>query len=164
LAIEDAVTTRAEFEDLVARYHTDLVRLAFAMSGDRALAEDAAQACWQAAWRSRHEIREPDRLRAWLFTVTANEVRRQLRRDRLRAILHGRLTAPTAIPEVSARHVDLASALAKLSVDDRELLAMRFGLGLTSNEIGPRFGLSAPGTRRRLQGVLDRMRKELGDG
>ena len=163
MAIAKAQVTRAEFEELVKRHHGDLIRLAFAMSGDAALAEDAVQACWQSAWRSRAAIRDPARIRGWLFTVTANEVRRQRRRDRIRAVLHGRLEPPTSPPQVDARHADLASALMKVSVDDRELLAMRYGLGLTSAEIGVHLGISATGARRRLQRVLERMRKELAD-
>jgi hypothetical protein len=40
--------------------------------------------------------------------------------------------------------------------------AMRYGLGPTSEEIGAHLGISAPGTRRRIQPALDRMGKELG--
>jgi DNA-directed RNA polymerase specialized sigma24 family protein len=163
VAVGGADVTRSEFEELVERHHADLVRLAFAMSGDRAAAEDAVQACWDAAWRSRAEIREPARMRGWLFTVTANEVRRQMRRDRLRGLLQGRLRGPKPLPAIDVPRLDLASALTRISVADRELLAMRYGLGLTSAEIAGHVGLSAPGVRRRLQRVLVRMRKELGD-
>ncbi|HSM38504.1 MAG TPA: sigma factor, partial [Candidatus Limnocylindrales bacterium] len=88
-----------EFEQLVKRYQPALIRLAYGMGGDRNLAEDAVQACWQAAWRSREQI-DPTRLRGWLFTVTANQVRRSLRRRRLRDLLHGRLRPPANQGEV----------------------------------------------------------------
>jgi RNA polymerase sigma factor (sigma-70 family) len=154
-----------EFEDLVGRYHLDLVRLAFAMSGDRELAEDAAQTCWNAAWQARGTLRDPELIRSWLFTVTANDVKRQLRRQRLRRVLHGQLFDPRELVVAAAdpRHLDLATALHHLAPDDRQLVAMRFGLGLNSDEIGPVLGLSASGTRRRLQRILRELRKELGD-
>lgn len=152
-----------EFEQLVGRYHLDLMRLAYAMSGDRALAEDAVQACWQAAWRSRSAIRDQSRIRGWLCTVTANEVRRQLRRQRLRHLLAGRLHPPQPLPAPDPQHLDLARALGGLGLRDRQLLALRFGWGLTSGEIGEQLGLSASGARVRLQRVLARLRAELGD-
>ncbi|MEO8469396.1 MAG: sigma-70 family RNA polymerase sigma factor [Chloroflexota bacterium] len=154
---------RDEFVGLVERYNDDLLRLAFAMTGDRALAEDAVQNCWQAAWQARDTIREPDRVRGWLFTITANQVRRQLRRRRLAAILHGRLAPPDSVDPLDPGYIDLARGLARLSVSDRELLGFRFGLGLTSNEIGSGLGLTGSGTRRRLQRVIGRLRRELGD-
>jgi RNA polymerase sigma factor (sigma-70 family) len=153
---------RVEFVELVDRYHADLVRLAFAMSGDRALAEDAVQACWQAAWGSRLKVRDWERIRGWLFTVTANEVRRQLRRQRLAYVLRGRLRPPQP-GDIDPRHLDLAHAVQGLSLRDRQLLAMRYSLGLTSEEIAGHLGLSASGTRVRLQRVLQRLRLELGD-
>ncbi len=152
-----------EFEQLVSRHHVDLMRLALVMSGDRALAEDAVQACWQAAWRSRGQIRDPSRIGAWLRTVTANEVRRQLRRQRLRALLHGRLRPPEPMPPADPRHLDLVRALSELAIADRQLLGLRFGLGLTSAEIGEQLGISAAAARVRLHRLLARLRTELGD-
>jgi RNA polymerase sigma-70 factor (ECF subfamily) len=151
-----------EFERLVERYQPALMRLAYGMAGDRTVAEDAVQACWHAAWRDRDQI-DRARMRGWLFTVTANQVRRSLRRQRLREVLHGRLRPPANRGEVDPRHVDLATALRGLDLRDRQLVALRYGLGLTSEEIGEQLGLSASGARVRLQRVLTRLRKELSD-
>jgi RNA polymerase sigma-70 factor, ECF subfamily len=160
---EERRVTREQFGELVERHHADLLRLAFAMSGDRHLAEDAVQACWQEAWRSRDEVRDRDNIRGWLFTVTANKVRRQMRRQRLGEVLIGRIRSPRTIAEVGERNLDLAQAMHRLAPSDRQLLAMRFALGLTSEEIGLQMGLSPSGTRRRLQRVLERLRKDLHD-
>ncbi len=160
---EDGSMLADEFEQLVSRYHLDLMRLAFAMSGDRALAEDAVQACWQAAWRARTEIRDPSRIRAWLCTVTANEVRRQLRRQRLGNLVAGRLHSPEVVEPTSPQHLDLARALHALGLRDRRLLALRFAFGMTSSEIGEQLGLSPSGVRVRLQRVLASLRSELHD-
>jgi RNA polymerase sigma-70 factor, ECF subfamily len=151
-----------EFEQLVERYQPALMRLAYGMAGNRVVAEDAVQACWQAAWRSRDEI-DPAHIRGWLFTVTANQVRRQLRRQRLGNVLRGRLRPPTPTDEANASHIDLSTALRHLDLRDRQLIALRYGLGLTSEEIGEQLGLSASGTRVRLQRVLARLRRELSD-
>lgn len=148
---------------LVEQYNDDLLHLAFAMARDRDVAADAVQGCWQAAWQSRAAVRDPDRIRAWLFTITANNVRRQLRRRRLGAMLTGRLARSQPRPAEDPRHVDLDRALAHLSLDDRQLLALRYDLGLTSDEIGGVLGLSGTGTRRRLQRILARLREELRD-
>jgi DNA-directed RNA polymerase specialized sigma24 family protein len=41
----------AAFAQLVASYHADMARVAFAACGDRDLAADAVQAAWLVAWR-----------------------------------------------------------------------------------------------------------------
>jgi RNA polymerase sigma factor (sigma-70 family) len=150
-----------EFEQLVSQHHNRLLRLAQVMSGDRDLAEDAVQACWHALWQAGDQIRDPERVDAWLRTVTMNEVRRQLRRQRMRGILQGRLRMPEPVLPTDARHLDLRRALAGLDLRDRQLLALRFGVGLSSAEIGAQLGMSAPAARVRLQRVLARLRKEL---
>jgi RNA polymerase sigma factor (sigma-70 family) len=163
VATEEGAMDSDEFAQLVEHYNPALLRLAYGMCGDRSLAEDAVQACWQSAWRSRADIHDRLRIRGWLFTVTANQVRRQLRRRRLGEIVHGRLRPAEQPPDVDPRHLDLAMALRGLELRDRQLIAMRYGLGLTSDEIGSQLGLSASGARVRLQRVLARLRQELND-
>src|SRR5512135_2569680 len=72
----------AAFARLVAAYHADMARLAFVVCGDRELAEDAVQAAWLVAWRKLRSVRDADRVRPWLLSVTANEARQIVRRRR----------------------------------------------------------------------------------
>ena len=59
-----AMGDETAFTELVARHHPDLLRVAYVICRDAALAEDAAQAAWAIAWRersasSRGRLREP---------------------------------------------------------------------------------------------------------
>lgn len=155
-------TQREEFERLVDHYHRDLVRFGYAMCGDREMAEDAAQQCWEAAWRHRQDLRDPNRVRGWLFTITANNLRRQLRRRRLAKLLGGRV-APPRSPDIDGRSMELIAALEALPFRDREIIAMKYEAGMSSEEIGAALGLSGSGIRRRLQTVMTTLREELRD-
>lgn len=154
---------REEFQRLVELHNADLMRLAYGMSGDRDIAEDAVQSCWQAAWHARDQLKDESRVRGWLFTIAANKVRRQLNRRRARELLRGRLRPPGLPEELDVRHLDLAKAIGRLSVRDRQILGMRYGLDMTSDDIAPYVGLSPSGTRVRLRRVLQRLREDLGD-
>jgi RNA polymerase sigma-70 factor (ECF subfamily) len=154
------------FARIVAAYHLDLVRVAFVISGDEALAEDAAQAAWWIAWRKLPSLRDHDRVKPWLVAVAANEARKLIKREHRHGIVELRVTPdPSAGPDPAGEidHVDLANALNHLRPEDRALVAMRYVADLDSFELAPVLGISPSGVRSRLSRLLDRLRKELGD-
>ena len=154
------------FARLVATYHADMARVAFVACGDRELAEDAVQAAWLVAWRKLHSLRDPDRVRPWLLKVTANETRQLVRRRRGPVVEIDLEAAgdPRGDPSTGIERLDLRRALAHLSPDDRALLALRYVVDLSSDELGAAVGTSPSTARTRLCRVVDRLRKELRDG
>ncbi len=154
------------FAQLVASYHADMARVAFVACGDRELAEDAVQAAWLVAWRKLHSLRDPDRVRPWLLSVTANEARQIIRRRR-GPVVEVEVEAPgdpRSDPSAGIERLDLRRALAHLSPDDRALLAMRYVVDLSSDELATAVGTSSSAARMRLSRVIDRLRKDLRDG
>ena len=150
------------FTALVAEHHADLVRLAYAIVGDPDLANDVAQSAWAAAWRNRHRLREPEKVRGWLLTIAANEARRTLRRRRLRQLIPlADETGPTAPTRQPDDQIDLIQAMQRLRPRDREILARRYALGETSLEIAEQVGMSDSGIRVRIGRLLELLREEL---
>lgn len=151
----------ASFAMLVATHHADLVRLAYAIVGDADTAHDVAQAAWTSAWRNRGRLRERDKVRGWLLTIAANEARRVLRRRRLRQVLRmGEDRAASVAPDRAAA-IDLVQALQSLAPRDREMLARRYALGQTSDEIGQQLGMTGSGVRVRIGRLLAALREVL---
>lgn len=151
----------AALEQLVALYDAELIRVAYIVAGDRALAEDAAQATWLKLWERPPELRDPEALRGWLFKVAANESRSVARRRRRGSTLEMGLGANTSESAPDPATLDLKRVLAGLNPDERRLLALRYIADLTSDEIGSILGLTAEGVRSRLHRLQARMRKEL---
>jgi RNA polymerase sigma-70 factor, ECF subfamily len=153
------------FTRLVRAFHADMARLAhFVCGGNRELAEDAVQSAWAIAWSRLGSLREPERIRAWLLSVTANEARQLLRRQRQVVAVRldfaeERLAGPD--PYRSPGLLDMASVLARLKPEERTLIGLRYAAGLDSAEIGAMLGMSASGVRSRLDRLLDRLRVEL---
>lgn len=151
---------------IVAVYHTDLVRLAYVISGDREAAEDAAQAAWAIAWRKLGTLSDPTRLRSWLLTVAANEARQAVRRRRRAPVLEIEVLDVGSDAGNPARRVaalDLDRALAALTPDERALIAMRHVAGFDSREIGEALGITPEAVRTRLTRLIARLRAELDD-
>ena len=152
------------FRALVDIHHAELVRVAYAVCGDVEIACDAVQAAWVKAWRQLPSLRDPARLRPWLVSIACNEARQAVRARRRRSVREVAMPeeGPTGA-EPSADGMDLARALARLAPDDRALLAMRYLVGLGSDEIGRVTGRSASGTRARLSRLVSRLREDLSD-
>jgi len=160
-----AAGDQAAFTHLVEEFHADMARLAyFVCGGDRELTEDAVQSAWAIAWSRLGTLRDHQRVRAWLLSVTANEARQTMRRQRRAAAVtlefaEDRVGAPGVYP--SAVALDMADVLARLKPEERTLVGLRYAAGLDSAEIGVVLGMSASGVRSRLDRLLDRLRAEL---
>jgi RNA polymerase sigma-70 factor (ECF subfamily) len=156
-AARAATGDREAFGVLVTALHSDLLRVAYVIVGDAALAEDAAQSAWTKAWKALPGLREPSKLKQWLIAITANEARQLARRRPLERLRPGPHYASDADPSL----FDLAAAIERLSMDDRQLIALRYALELSSPEIAEVIGVSPGAVRSRLVRLLRRLRSEL---
>jgi RNA polymerase sigma-70 factor (ECF subfamily) len=154
------------FAQLVEAYHADMRRVSYVVCADADLVDEAVQQAWQIAWRKLGTVRHPDRVRAWLVSVAANETRQLMRRGRRRPEVELKPAWAADFdtdPGADVRLIDLAVALRRLSAEDRALLAMRYVTGLNATEISAVAGGSPSGVRSRLARLLRRMREELND-
>jgi RNA polymerase sigma-70 factor, ECF subfamily len=158
------------FARLVAEHHASMVRVAWVIADDPDTALDAVQSAWAIAWRRLPDLKEPERVGAWLVAIAANEARGAMRRQRRRRVTEiamvgddrDDLAAPMSEdPASGIAAVDLDRALARLDPDERRLLALRYVAGYDSSDIGRLLGTSSSGVRSRLSRLLDRLRKEL---
>lgn len=160
-----AAGDKEAFTRLVEAFHADMARLAFVVcGGNRDLTDDAVQSAWAIAWSRLGTLRDPERIRAWLLSVTANEARQLLRQQRYSGAVRlefaeEHMAAPD--PYASPAALDMASVLARLKPEERTLVGLRYAAGLDSAEIGAVLGMSASGVRSRLDRLLDRLRAEL---
>jgi RNA polymerase sigma factor (sigma-70 family) len=152
------------FARIVRAHHDDMTRVCQVICGDAELAQDAAQAAWPIAWRKLGSLRDPDKLRPWLVSIAANEARqmiRRLHRDRIVPIEIADIRSDVADPAWRSADDELVSAIRRLPVEDRTLIALRYVSGFDASEIGPIVGLSASGVRTRLSRIVARLRKEV---
>src|SRR5206468_11320992 len=66
------------FVEIVARHQAMVCGIALGVLGDFAASEDAAQEAFLTAWRKFYELREPERLRAWLVHIARNDALGQI--------------------------------------------------------------------------------------
>lgn len=179
------------YEALVRRYQTLAFRTAYLITGNAADAEDAAQTAFVNAWRAieRFELapdrrrrgvrlsRQPDErpdkdtFRPWLLTIVANEARNRLRSgarhptvELVDALDHSGADdaeSPEAIAELNERREELARALNRLSESDRAVIAMRYFLDLSEQEMANALDIPRGTVKSRLSRALARAREHL---
>jgi RNA polymerase sigma-70 factor (ECF subfamily) len=150
----------AAFSALVRPHVEAGVRLAYAMLGNRADAEDATQEAVTHAWRRLAQLRDGAAVRPWFLAIVANQSR-NLRRTRWFRLVK--------VPEVQwaeawrepAEDIDLRRALARLPVTDRQALFLRYYLDLPIEEVAQVLGVTPAAAKVRIHRACRRLRPEL---
>ena len=154
------------FARIVNEFHDDMCRVSYVICQDTELAHESVQEAWSIAWHQLPRLREPERLKSWLVAIAANEARQTMRRLRRRNVTELKVDRSSKDDgsTVWLGNVDLRNALKRLNAEDRQLLALRYVAGLDSTELSRVTGLSASGTRAKLQRLLAGLRSELESG
>ena len=76
-----AARRRDGFMRLAERHHPRLLHYVRRLVRDRGTADDVLQETWVAAYRGLRRLREPERLRPWLYGIARNQALNALRRE-----------------------------------------------------------------------------------
>ena len=155
-----------EFERLYAAEAAGLFSFLAYRTGDRALAEDLLAEAFERALRARGRF---DRRRAsaktWLYAIALNCLRDHARRTGAEARALERAGTPgeevDPLAGVEARD-ELGRALAVLTGEEREAIALRFGADMTVPEIAKVLGEPLTTVEGRVYRALRKLREALG--
>ena len=152
----------APFSRVLEMLRPDLLRFAFWLARDRAVAEDVVQETLIRAWKSKEELKDPAAARPWLLTIVRREHARLYERKRLPTVDIDDVEAqgdPALASDGDAGLEDLRRAILKLPDEYREPLVMQVLGGLTTNEIAEQLGLTQPAVLTRLFRARNRLRE-----
>jgi RNA polymerase sigma-70 factor (ECF subfamily) len=154
----------ADFDRLWREHAADLFSFLAYRTGDRGLAEDVLGEAFERAIRGRRGFdRRKAREKTWLYTIALNCLRDRQRRTSAEHRAYERV-APVGGPatpgldeELVGERDALDRALAQLSDEEREAIALRFGGDLTIAQIAEATGES----RTTVEGRVYRSLKKL---
>jgi RNA polymerase sigma-70 factor (ECF subfamily) len=162
----DALTA----EELCRRYAPSVCRFAAMIAGSSTDADDLAQ---DALLRAVRAIRSYDSSRgtaeAWLWRIVVNSARDSARRrdraqdvfERLAFINPRESESVEDAVLARLRDADLHAHIRLMSHRDRMLLALRYGAGLETAEVGAAVGLNADTAGKAIRRALGRLRARL---
>jgi RNA polymerase sigma-70 factor, ECF subfamily len=144
---------RARFQALCQSLRPDLVRFAFWLSRDQALAEDVVQETMLRAWKARDSLKDESAAKPWFLTIVRREYARSFERKRLVTVDVDELIAkeePMLAASQDQELAELRAALFKLPEEYREPLVMQVLMGYSTAEIAAELGLSSAAVLTRL--------------
>jgi len=147
---------RDAFETIVRSRIDAVYRLNLAILGDEADASDATQETFVAAWRRIATVRDADKFEAWLQRIAVNAARMTLRGRRrrlVREIPGAEVVAGMGFGAADAPPSDadrLGAAMARLSADQRTLIALHHLEGRGLDEIASALGIPVGTAKSRL--------------
>jgi RNA polymerase sigma-70 factor (ECF subfamily) len=150
-----------------------LFGFAYALSRNRAVAQDLVQEAYVRALAARHKAAPDENIRGWLFTILHNVWRNELRRRRPEALedspaLVEALADPGENPEglLDRREAAdrLRSAIEALPAPFREVVALRCVEGFSYREVATILGCPAGTVMSRLARARSLLRGSLAPG
>jgi len=153
------------FEALAEAHHPRLFRVAYGILRDRHLAEDATQQALLDIWRHIPRLRDAAKFEAWSYRLLVNacydEAKRRPTWVPTEALSPGDLpTSRDATGPVIARD-QLGRALARLSLEHRAVLVLRYLMDLSPQEVGEALGIPRRTVYSRMQRALADVRGAL---
>jgi RNA polymerase sigma factor (sigma-70 family) len=165
LARASAAGDKRAFADIYDRYADRLHDFCVGMLGDRDGAADCVQDAFCIAATQLPQLRDPDRLRPWLYSIVRNEALRRIRQRR-------RETPSDELPETAsdepgpdtlAARLELADLIADaaggLSDRDRAVFELAFRHGLNGPDLAEALGVSPSNANtivHRLRNTIER--------
>jgi RNA polymerase sigma factor (sigma-70 family) len=169
LVLAAAKGDKQAFVEIVARHQAMVCGVALGIVGSVAASEDAAQESFLSAWRKIRELREPERLRAWLRQITRNVALGHLRRQRGHAELEDApdLADKSPAPDEQAASKEEAGllryALAQLPEMYREPLVLYYREDQSTRAVAEALDISEDTVRQRLARGREMLRNNLSD-
>ncbi len=134
---------------------------------DRAVAEDLTADTFERAWRARSRYR-PDRAEftTWLFSIARHAVTDWQRRRARRPLINLNPEQPSDAPSLEAQFEDseqqsrLRWLVQALAADEQELIALKFGAGMTNRQIAEVLGKSETAVGSAVYRVMQKLRAQ----
>lgn len=158
----------AEFERLYQSHAEPLLNFLHYRTGDRALAEDLLADTFERVLRARHRFNARRASETtWLYAIALNVLRDHLRHAAVGQRLADQVAAtPAFVQGASTLNVveerdALQRAMAALSSEERETIALRYGADLTVAEIARVTGERQSTVHGRVYRSLRKLREQL---
>ncbi len=150
------------FTELCGRYYAAMVAIAHSITGDKHLAEDAAQQAFATAAIKLPELHDGGKFAAWVGVIcrnAANDIGRKQRVIFNNDNLSKLPAKENGSPDTSA--VAVRDAISQLTPEAREVIYLRYYDGMTYQRISKVLGMSEEAINGRLRRAKEKIAEHL---
>ncbi|WP_342768187.1 sigma-70 family RNA polymerase sigma factor [Cohnella lupini] len=161
-------------QELMALYGDELLRTAYLLMRDRQAAEEAVMDTFIRAFGKIDQLKEPDKLRSWLFRIAANRCRMKMRTWSWRNILPYAEVDPSGGKDPSQgpeellltewRNESLSEAIRGLDYIYREVITLYYYADMSVADIADQIRGNENTVKARLARGRNKLRKMLEEG
>jgi RNA polymerase sigma-70 factor (ECF subfamily) len=156
----------ARIQALFQSLRPDLLRFAFWLCRDRALAEDVVQESMLRAWKAQDSLKDESAAKPWFLTIVRREFARTFERKRLPTVNLDELIAreePSLAGDEQEALAEMRAAIFKLPDEYREPLVLQVLMGYSTAEIARELDLSGAAVLTRLFRARKQLRQLCGE-
>ena len=150
---------------VVERYTDALGAVAYGITRNRSLAEEAVQETFARATRAVGQLKDTARLGPWLVGIVRHVAVDMTRRRSRETPIGDRDIAANGTPGHDAMRNEAAAilgeALAALPEDQRDIIAMKYVAGMSYGAIAEALGMTPEAVSQKLWRVRQKLQKEL---
>ena len=167
IAVRCQLGERAAFDELIHRWHGPIWQYVRRLSDDDDAAQDIAQDIWLRVLRGIGRLRDPAKLRAWLFGIAHRTWIDTLRKKyavvvaNLDAVDRHELPDPTVADELEEELTAVEQELSRLPPIEREALTLFYLRELSLQEISQALEIPVGTVKSRLHRARRMLRREL---
>ena len=148
------------FGCLYKQYYNSIAALAYSVTGDKDLAQDAAQETFAIAWQRITCLKDNTKFGAWLAGICRN-VAKQMLRYKQKLTLHDNLDIIKDDHNVDNHDEAIRKIVWQLKAFDREPVVLRYYDGLSYEKISQTLGISQQAVNGRLLRAKKKIEKQL---
>jgi RNA polymerase sigma-70 factor (ECF subfamily) len=173
LAEKAMAGNRGSFQELMTMLQGDIYRLAYYRTFSQMDAEDITQEVFVQAYKKIKTLNDPQRFRAWLYTIAVNRCNDFLRKKKYLFLLQSRSAQEQEFVEADKMDNDYTDAIAKkkfweqvrllldkLSTMERQVFTLRFMDHRNINDIATILGKNESTVKTHLYRALNKVREE----
>jgi RNA polymerase sigma-70 factor (ECF subfamily) len=153
------------FTQLIRKYETTVLGVAFSMTGDSELASEIAQQSFIRAWQRLKDLKQANRFAAWVCQIARNIANDLHRTKRISSQVPELIDPNSPAPHEQLDQAEISAAI-QIALDSldsitRTTVVLRYFDGLSSREIARILSTSPAAVDMRLSRARDQLRQLL---